>query len=68
MAGIDTLLETIGQIGGRIEAAHRIVRNLADGLGGRDRKIAALERMACAETAPPGPAVERAAAALKRFT
>lgn len=68
VAGIDTLLESIGQIGGRIEAAHRIVRNLADGLGGRDRKIAALERMACAETAPPGPAVERAAAALKRFT
>jgi hypothetical protein len=67
VAGLDALLDAIGQIGGRIEAAHRIVRNLVDGLGARDRKVAALECMASAETAPPGPAVERAAAALKRF-
>jgi hypothetical protein len=44
-----------------------VVRGIADGLAPRDRKIATLERMACAETAPAGPAVERAAAALKRF-
>lgn len=67
VAGIDEFLNAIGQVGGRIEVAHRIVRSIADGLGGRDRKIATLERMACAETAPPGPAVEHAAAALKRF-
>lgn len=68
VAGLDTFLETIGEVGGRIEAAHKVVKRVADGLGGRDRKIAILERMACAETAPPGPAVERAAAALRRFT
>lgn len=67
VAGVDAFLEAIGQVGGRIEAAHRVVKSIADGVGPRDRRIALLERLATAETAPPGPAVERAAAALKAF-
>lgn len=67
VAGVDAFLEAIGRVGGRIEAAHRVVKSIAEGVGPRDRRIALLERMACAETAPPGLAAERAAAALKAF-
>lgn len=67
IAGVDDFLAAVGELGGRIEAGGRIVSGVADSLGRRERKIATLERMASAETAPPGPAVERAAAALKKI-
>lgn len=68
VTGLEATLEAIGLLGGRIEAAHRLVLDRVEGLGPREKKIEWLERMACAETAPPGPAVEEAAAALRRFT
>lgn len=67
VAGVQQVLESLGELGGRIEATHRLVEGTVDGLLRRERKIEWLERMACAETAPPGPAVEEAAAALRKF-
>lgn len=67
VVGVDEVLETLGQIAGRLETAHRLVQSMVEGLARREKKIEWLERMACAETAPPGPAVEEAATALRRF-
>lgn len=67
ITGRDATLEAVGAVGGRIEAAHRIVQSRIDPMTAREKKLEWLERMANAETAPPGPAVEEAAAALRRF-
>jgi hypothetical protein len=67
VTGVEGVLESIGQLGGRIQSAHHVVQAMVEGLGRREKKLEWLERMACAETAPPGPAVEEAAAALRRL-
>lgn len=68
VTGQEATLESIGALGGRIEAAHKVVQTRVEAMTARDKKIEWLERMAGAETAPPGPAVEEAAAALRRFS
>jgi hypothetical protein len=67
VTGQELTLEAVGALGGRIEAAHKVVQSRVDGMAAREKKIEWLERMATAEIAPPGPAVEEAAAALRRF-
>ena len=60
VAGTADVLHRLGEIGGRIEAENKIVALIARSGASPLQKLAALLKMATGETAPPGPAAERA--------
>jgi len=68
LVGVEPILERLSEVGGALEAEGHVVRGLTDGLTPRARKLEALAAMAEAKTAPPGPAVKRAADALGRLS
>ncbi len=62
------IVAAIGAVGGTVEAEARIVAMLARSPAPLPQKLAVLLRMAAGETAPPGPAADRAKAeAIKLF-
>lgn len=61
-AGTEEVLEKIGVIGGRIEAEANLTTLLTRSSAPLGQRIAALANMATGETAPPGPAADRAKA------
>ena len=62
------IVAAIGLVGGTVEAEARIVAMLARSPAPLPQKLSALLRMAAGETAPPGPAADRARAeAIKLF-
>ena len=65
-AGVDAVLQRIGEIGGRVEAEAKLVGMLARASAPLPQKLKALIRMAAGETAPPVPAAERARTEVKR--
>ncbi len=67
VAGADEVLHRLGDIGGRIEAENKIVALVAKSGASSMQKLAALLKMATGETAPPGPAAERAKAAVLKL-
>jgi len=65
-SGADAVLQRIGEIGGRIEAEAKLVGALVRATAPLPQKLKALIRMASGETAPPGPAAERALHEVKK--
>lgn len=62
------IVSAIGAVGGAVEAEARIVAMLARAPAPLPQKLSVLLRMAAGETAPPGPAADRAKAeAIKLF-
>lgn len=62
------IITAIGAVGGTVEAEARIVAMLARAPAPLPQKLSVLLRMAAGETAPPGPAADRAKAeAIKLF-
>lgn len=62
------IIAAIGAVGGTVEAEARIVAMLARSPAPLPQKLSVLLRMAAGETAPPGPATDRAKAeAIKLF-
>jgi hypothetical protein len=61
-AGLEAVLEKIGETGGRIEAQAKLASLIARATAPPAQRLALLLRMAGGETAPPGPAAERARA------
>jgi hypothetical protein len=61
-AGLEGVLEKIGDIGGRIEAQARLTSLLARASAPAPQRLGLLLKMAAGETAPPGPAADRARA------
>jgi hypothetical protein len=62
------IITAIGAVGGAVEAEARIVAMLARAPAPLPQKLSVLLRMAAGETAPPGPAADRAKAeAIKLF-
>jgi len=61
-AGVDAVLDKIGEIGGRVEAEAKLTAVLARAPMPIAQKFGMLFRMAVGETAPPGPAADRARA------
>jgi hypothetical protein len=59
-AGQEAVLEKIGEIGGRIEAQAKLAALIGRASAPAPQRLAALLKMAGAETAPPGPAADRA--------
>ena len=59
-AGLDTVLEKIGEIGGRVEAQAKLTSMIARAKAPAAQRLALLLKMACGETAPAGPAADRA--------
>ncbi|HEY5411885.1 MAG TPA: hypothetical protein VIJ94_14280 [Caulobacteraceae bacterium] len=60
VAGTSEVLQRLADLGGRIEAENKIVSLLAKSAASPMQKLAALLKMASGESAPPGPATERA--------
>ena len=60
VAGTADVLHRLGEIGGRIEQENKIVTLIAKSGASPLQKLAALLKMATGETAPPGPAADRA--------
>ena len=65
-SGVDAVLQRIGEVGGRIEAESKLVGALSRASAPLPQKLKALVRMASGETAPPGPAADRARAELRK--
>lgn len=65
--GVEPLLERLGEMGDRLEASKGLVRQLSRAQIALPHRLGALLRMAAGETAPPGPAAERAKAEAKRL-
>ncbi len=61
-AGADAVLLKIGELGGRIEGEAKLTQLLAKASAPLGQRLGALLNMATGETAPPGPAAERAKA------
>lgn len=59
-AGVEPLLMLLGELGGKIEAEAKLIANLHRGYTPPVQKLQVLIRMAAGETAPPGPAADRA--------
>lgn len=59
-AGSEEVLEKIGLMGGRIEAEARLTQLLGRSPAPLGQRVGALLNMATGESAPPGPAAERA--------
>lgn len=62
VAGADEVLGRLADLGGRIEAENKIVALIARSGASPMQRLAALLKMATGETAPPGPAADRAKA------
>jgi hypothetical protein len=60
VAGTSEVLQRLADLGGRIEAENKIVSLLAKSSAPPMQRLVALLKMATGETAPPGPAAERA--------
>jgi hypothetical protein len=60
VAGVQEVLQRLADLGGRIEAGNKIVSLIGKSGASDLQKITALLKMATGETAPPGPAAERA--------
>ena len=60
VAGVSEVLQRLSDLGGRIEAENKIVALLTKSPAPPMQKLAALLKMAAGESAPPGPAAERA--------
>ena len=67
VAGCSEVLQRLGDLGGRIEAENKIVSLIAKSGASSMQKVAALLRMATGESAPPGPAAERAKAVVLKL-
>ena len=65
-AGADAVLQRIGEVGGRIEAEAKLVGALVRAPAPLPQKLKALIGMAAGETAPPGPAADRARNEVKK--
>jgi hypothetical protein len=61
-AGLDTVLEKLGEIGARIEAQAKLSMLIGRAAVPLTQKLSMLVKMAAGETAPPGPAADRAKA------
>lgn len=59
-AGVEPLLLLLGELGGKIEAEGKMIANLQRGYTPPVQKLQMLIRMAAGESAPPGPAADRA--------
>ena len=59
-AGVDAVLDRIGEAGGRVEAEAKLTAQLVKAPAPLTRKLGALLKMATGEHAPPGPAADRA--------
>lgn len=66
-AGLDTVLEKVGETGGRIEAAARLTALIARANAPAPQRLTLLLKMAVGESAPPGPAADRAKAEALRL-
>ena len=62
VAGVDTVLLRLGELGGRIEASAKLTTLLARASGPLVQRLGLLLKMAAGETAPLGPASDRAKA------
>ena len=60
VAGASEVLQRLSEIGGRIEAENKVVSLVSKSGASPSQKLTALLKMATGETAPPGPAAERA--------
>ena len=67
VAGNGEVLHRLGDLGGRIEAENKIVALVVKSGASPMQKLAALLKMATGESAPPGPAAERAKAAVLKL-
>ncbi len=61
-AGVDAVLQRIGEAGGRIEAENKLTASLARAQAPFPHRLSILLKMATGETAPPGGAADRAKA------
>jgi hypothetical protein len=66
-AGLEAALEKIGEMGGRIEDQAKLTSLIVRASAPMPQRVAALVKMACGETAPPGPAADRARIAALRM-
>ena len=66
-AGVDEVLQRIGDLGGRIEAENKFTAMLVRAQAPFAQKLGILLKMAAGETAPPGPASDRAKAEALRL-
>jgi hypothetical protein len=66
-AGVKEVLQRLSELGGRIEAQNKIVALIVKSSASPFQKINVLLRMATGETAPPGPAADRAKASVLRL-
>ena len=60
VAGVEDVQQRIAEVGGRVEAEGKYVATLAKASAPLAQKLAALLKLASAESAPPGPAADRA--------
>ncbi|MDP3746107.1 MAG: hypothetical protein Q8Q88_03560 [Phenylobacterium sp.] len=67
VAGAEQLLTYIGELAGRIDQRHGVIKGLTNALMPRPKKLELFQRMASGETAPPGPVAEQASAATRRL-
>ena len=67
VAGNGEVLHRLADLGGRIEAENKIVVLVVKSGASPMQKLAALLKMATGESAPPGPAAERAKAAVLKL-
>ena len=67
VAGCSEVLHRLGDLGGRIEADNKIVTLIARSSASSMQKLAALLKMATGESAPPGPAADRAKAVVLKL-
>ncbi len=66
-AGTGDVLQRLSEIGGRIESTNKVVALIAKSRASQLQKVQALLKMATGETAPPGPAAERAKGSLLKL-
>ncbi len=67
VSGSNQLLARLAELGGRIEAESKMVSLIAKSAASPAQKVTALVRMATGETAPPGPAADRAKASVLKL-
>ena len=67
VAGVEDVLQRIAEVGGRVETETKLVAMLSKASAPLTQKMTALLKMASGETAPPGPAADRAKAEVMRL-
>jgi hypothetical protein len=67
VGGIEPVLERLAEAADRLEAARKVVSQLGRAAAPLPHRLSALLRMAAGETAPPGPAADRAKAEARRL-